>query len=113
MKIFYTYKIINVDKQNKSMEIIYESPDYGVLHVGARLPWKNETIESVVKMYSPVNYWLEKEKETLDVDENTEGSQEIELKEEEKIDPEVEYQATLDRYRKPVMSILREVGLVP
>ena len=79
MKIEYKYKIINVDKETKCMEIVYESSKYGVLHVGARLPWKNETIEQIVEMYNPVRYWLEKEMETLNVAENLEGVQSVDV----------------------------------
>lgn len=79
MNIEYTYRITNVDKQAKSMEIMYESSKYGVLHVGARMPWEDETLEDVVRMYNPVNYWLEKEKEVLDVEVGAYGVQSISL----------------------------------
>jgi len=79
MKIEYTYKIINVDKTNKCMEILYESPKYGVLHVGARMPWKGESIEDIVHMYNPSRYWIENDMDTEEVEENTTGLQYAEL----------------------------------
>ena len=79
MNINYTYSIINVDKDTKTMEIVYESPDYGVLHVGARLPWPDETLEDIVKMYNPILYWLEQTREPADVEEGISGSQSIEV----------------------------------
>lgn len=86
MKIEYTYKIVSVDKEAKSMEIVYESPKYGVLHVGARLPWKEETLEDIVLMYNPTRYWLEQETETLEVPENASGMQSVEYTQEAQID---------------------------
>jgi len=70
----YTYKIINVDPAAKSMEIVYESPEYGVLHVGARLPWKGETVEQVVQTHNPSVYWLEQNRKVQVVEENISGS---------------------------------------
>ena len=75
MNIEYSYKIISVDKQAKTMEIVYSSDKYGDLHVGARLPWETETLEQIVEMYNPSLYWLEKEIPTLDVNEGEQGYQ--------------------------------------
>jgi hypothetical protein len=103
MKIEYTYKIINVDKGNKSMEIVYESEKYGVLCVGARLPYENESIEDVVRMYNPTQYWLEQETETLEVDENTFGIQQIDLSnsnDEQQLESEVDVsKISLSKYQ--------------
>ena len=123
MKIEYTYKIINVDKEAKSMEIVYESPKYGVLHVGARLPWKDETLEQIVEMYNPTRYWLEQSMEVLDVEENSKGSQEITVFDEnaehtdeknieniENIENNDSFISDKDRVK--IITVLRETGLI-
>jgi hypothetical protein len=61
------------------MEIVYDSPIYGVLHVGARLPWKGETLENIVLMYNPTRYWLEQTMETASVEVNSQGTQQIDV----------------------------------
>lgn len=62
--INYTYEITRVDAQTKSMDITYTSEQYGTITVGARMPWDGETVEDVVKMFSPVALWIENEKPT-------------------------------------------------
>lgn len=56
----YTYEITRVDPAAKAMDITYTSPVYGSLVVGARMPWEGESLEDIVRMFSPVRYWLEK-----------------------------------------------------
>jgi hypothetical protein len=79
MNIEYTYQIINVDEAASSMEIVYTSPVHGVLHVGARLPWRGETVEQIVEMYNPTRYWLDAVREIEHVEEGLTGSQSIEV----------------------------------
>jgi len=55
--ITYTYEIISVDEAARVMEVVYTSPDYGIMHVGARLPYQGETVEQVVAMFAPVQEW--------------------------------------------------------
>jgi hypothetical protein len=55
--ITYTYEITAVDEAARCMEIVYTSEKYGVMQVGARLPFEGETVEQVVVMFSPVNEW--------------------------------------------------------
>jgi hypothetical protein len=55
--ITYTYEIIAVDEAARCMEIVYTSDKYGVMHVGARLPFEGETVEQIVVMFAPVNEW--------------------------------------------------------
>ncbi len=62
MSITYTYTIINVDAAARCMEIVYESEGRARQHIGARLPYEGESLESVVQMYAPVAYWLEQER---------------------------------------------------
>lgn len=60
MAINYTYKIINVDQNARCMEIVYSANGHETLHIGARLPFEGETVEQIVRMYSPISYWVEK-----------------------------------------------------
>lgn len=53
----YTYKIVRVDEAARCMEIVYTSPGRQPVLVGARLPYAGESVETVVKMYSPVPRW--------------------------------------------------------
>lgn len=55
----YTYEITRVDPEAKSMDIVYTSEQYGSITVGARMPWEGETVESVVRSFSPVRFWIE------------------------------------------------------
>jgi hypothetical protein len=55
--ITYTYEIIAVDEAARSMEIVYTSEKYGVMHVGARLPFEGEVVEQVVAMFAPAREW--------------------------------------------------------
>lgn len=72
--INYTYEIINVDEQTRTMEVVYESPEHGVHHVSARLPYEGEALESVIEMFSPVYDWLEKSKPVASVQTGLKGS---------------------------------------
>lgn len=60
MSINYTYTIANVDESARCMEIVYVSEGHETLHVGARLPYEGETLEQIVRMYSPIAYWQER-----------------------------------------------------
>jgi hypothetical protein len=57
--ISYTYEITRVDPDAKVMDILYTSPEHGTMLVGARMPWEGETVEGIVRMYSPVQNWVE------------------------------------------------------
>lgn len=61
----YSYKIINVDESARCMEVVYSADGHDTVHVGARLPYEGETLESVIKMYSPVSYWLERKQNVV------------------------------------------------
>ena len=65
MTIEYTYKIISVDQQARCMEVVYSSPGRQTVHVGARLPYVGESVEDIIRMYSPVSYWREQEAEVI------------------------------------------------
>lgn len=55
--ITYTYEIISVDEPARCMEVVYRSDAYGVMHVGARLPFEGEALEQVITMFAPVQEW--------------------------------------------------------
>ena len=59
MSINFTYKIVRVDEENRCMDIVYEADGYPTQYIGARLPYEDEEIETVIRMYAPVPYWLE------------------------------------------------------
>lgn len=61
MSIAYTYEIVSVDQAARCMEIVYSSEGRQSMHIGARLPFEGESLESVVEMYSPVALWLAQE----------------------------------------------------
>lgn len=74
MSIAYTYEIINVNPQARAMEIIYTAPGRQTMHIGARMPYAGETLESIVRMYEPVAYWLEQDAQLAEVTEGATGS---------------------------------------
>jgi hypothetical protein len=61
MKIEYTYEVASVDEASRCMEVIYISEGCQTMRIGARLPFEGESLENVVQMYAPINYWLEQE----------------------------------------------------
>lgn len=60
MDITYKYTVVSVDESARCMEIVYEADGHQTAHVGARLPYAGESLEDVVKMYSPVSVWIAK-----------------------------------------------------
>ena len=70
MDIEYSYEITKVDYKARVMEVVYSNPDFGTQHVSARLPYKGESIEDVIEMFSPVADWRER---TLKVQEVSKG----------------------------------------
>lgn len=65
MSINYEYKIIAVDTAARCMEIIYTAIGYPTQHIGARLPFEGESLEYIVRMYSPTVYWEALQRNTL------------------------------------------------
>lgn len=61
MSIEYTYEIVSVDPAARCMEIVYSSEGRQTMHIGARLPFEGESLESVIDMHSPVPLWLAQE----------------------------------------------------
>lgn len=61
MSIKFTYTISSVDVEARCMEIIYASEGRMTMHIGARLPFEGESLESIVLMFAPIRYWEEQE----------------------------------------------------
>ena len=59
MSIQYTYEITKVDAAARCMEVVYSASGHQTMHIGARLPYQGESLESVIAMYAPVAYWEE------------------------------------------------------
>ena len=62
--IEYTYNIISVDQEARCMEVVYSAPGRQTFHIGARLPYENETLGTILQMYAPIPQWLEVEQKT-------------------------------------------------
>jgi hypothetical protein len=65
MSINFNYEIISVNESARCMEIVYTAEGHPIQHIGARLPYEGENIESVVRMYAPINLWLELKKSVI------------------------------------------------
>lgn len=61
MSITYNFEVASVDEQARCMEVIYSADGHETMRIGARLPYEGETLEAVIRMYEPVNFWLEKQ----------------------------------------------------
>lgn len=72
--ITYTYEIASVDEAHKAMTILYTSPEYGTVLVGAPMPMEGETLDGIAEMYSPVATWLTKDRAALPVAVGAKGS---------------------------------------
>lgn len=71
--IAYTYEIVRVDPENRVMDIQYTSEQFGTMLVGARMPWEGETVEGIVRNFSPVRYWMEQVLSVASVSAGTSG----------------------------------------
>jgi hypothetical protein len=59
MSIEYKYTIVQVNEAARCMEVIYEAAGHQTMHIGARLPFEGELLEDVIRMYAPVQMWLD------------------------------------------------------
>lgn len=82
MKIKYSYEIKDVDEINKVMTIEYYSKEHGSMLVGAHIPRIDESLEDVVRSYSPVNEWILNSKPTQKVFSGMSGNMEFSYDEE-------------------------------
>jgi hypothetical protein len=65
MNITYSYQIISVDEAARCMEVVYTAEGHQTMHIGARLPYEGETLESVIEQFAPVAYWQELQRPVL------------------------------------------------
>lgn len=72
--IQYKFEIISVNQAARVMEVVYTAEGRQTMHIGARLPYVGESLESVVEMYSPVAYWMEQEAQVAAVSEGATGN---------------------------------------
>lgn len=59
IKIEYDYEVTIVDEAARVMEVRYTSDAGEVMHVSIPLPSEGQDVDSLIEMYSPVNYWGE------------------------------------------------------
>lgn len=59
VSIEYTYEIVSVNEEARCMEVVYTSKGHQTQRVGTRLPYEGETLEAIIEMYAPVQYWIE------------------------------------------------------
>lgn len=64
----YDYDIISVDVNSKVMEIIYSAKNHSTFHISARLPYENEDLDDIIKMYAPLVEWELENKNVLPVE---------------------------------------------
>lgn len=74
MSIEYTFEVVAVDIQAKSMEILYKSEGRQDMLIGTRLPYENETLEDIVRMYEPVSYWIQQDLNVIVPEVGTKGT---------------------------------------
>jgi len=62
MTLKYKYQIVRVDEANKTMEIRFTSEGKRTHHVAARLPFKGESLDTLVHKYAPVSRWSQEDR---------------------------------------------------
>ncbi len=73
----YTYEIVNVSKEGRFMEVIYNVEGKEPITVGVRLPFEGESLETIIHMHSPVRYFIEQMTPVANVAIGTTGSYSI------------------------------------
>lgn len=71
MKLKYTYKVLSVNAEARTMLVKYTSDEYGEMDIFTRIPYEGETLEMVIQQYSPVAYWREKSAVVQSIDTET------------------------------------------
>jgi hypothetical protein len=56
------------------MEVVYSSEGRQSMHIGARLPYEGENLESVIQMYAPTSYWREQQTNIFVPEVGTQGT---------------------------------------
>ena len=59
MSIEFKYTVVNVDEGARCMEVVYEAEGHQTMHIGARLPFEGESLESVIQMFAPIPLWVQ------------------------------------------------------
>lgn len=59
MSINYNYEIVAVNEDARCMEVFYTASGHQPMHISARLPYEDESVELIIRMYAPISYWLE------------------------------------------------------
>lgn len=78
--ITYTYRVEEVDTQSNFMLVKYSADGYPSISISMRLPFDGEeTIEDVIRTFSPLNWWREQSKSKLAVSEGTTDSVTVDL----------------------------------
>ena len=66
--ITYTYTIEEVDTDLATMVVKYEAAGHQTISISMRLPFDGEeTLEDVVRAFSPIQWWNEKSKTRVSV----------------------------------------------
>jgi hypothetical protein len=71
--IVYTYEVIDVTIEAKSMQILYKAEGRPDVLMGARLPYEGETLSDIVRMYTPIHIWEEQTRAVSTVEIGTSG----------------------------------------
>ena len=74
MDITYTYNILNVDEANRCMEVVYTSSGLPDMHIGVRIPFTDEALEDVIKIFAPIRYWQDYNKQLQTVNAGSNGT---------------------------------------
>lgn len=74
MSYNFTFKVLNVNKEGKTMEVLYESSGRSPIRVFVPMPSEGQSPREVIIAYSPVNIWREMERKVSDVPVGLEGS---------------------------------------
>lgn len=78
-QIEYSYQIIGVNAEHKSMEIVYTAEGRETIHVIAKLPLAGQPVEEVVRAWAPLYNWLAAEEQLATVEVGIAGSDAVAL----------------------------------
>lgn len=65
MSITFKFEVVSVDETSRCMEVIYTSDGNETLRISTRLPYVNEAVEDVIRMYAPLQHWEENKKQMV------------------------------------------------
>lgn len=61
MNMDFSYRVLAVYPEADMMDVEYSSPGRQPMVVSTRIPFEGESLDDVARMFSPVNYWVQKE----------------------------------------------------